>query len=720
VHNKPIAQSFSILNIPDTASGIFLTKVGVYFKTKSPALGCQLFICEMTNYHPDFEKILGKSFLESSQINVSDDSTAETVFQLDYPIFLLKNTEYCFVVQPVGYNPEYNIWCAETGNFDVVTNEQVYVNPSVGILYFSSNRKTWTEVQLEDIKYNLYRAKFTSNSGYAVFKNENDEYLTINSVTKSNNSLTVEIGDIVYTVNSSANTANTANLVSYTLKANSTNGFPSGRVQWYDDSTGRLWLDSSNGGFSNTTNPTIAIYRTSDYSNLNLITSNSLIGFANIKTVDNLKYHAVVPKFGVMQPLKTSVDFEFKGTKSSGYVLDADYYDVLNENDYEFIDNERYVASKSNEVANMIGDKKSSVFKVNLSSSSEFTSPVIDLSRKSMLFIENKINNDTTNEHTRYGNAMSKYVSKKVILADGQEAEDLKVYLTAYRPADSNIKVYAKFWNNYDTEDFDTKVWSELQYDNGGDFVYSSPSDVRDYKEYEFSVPSTNSVAYAAFANAGTISFNTLAGGVSIATSCTVITSCAHSFNANTGVNNTDETISITNANTYFNVGDYITYYTATGNTVLSGLTNNTSYYISFSNTSRIALSTTRTGANINLTASSTSETGHFITGGNFLNDFEVGDDIRVQSNTYFAIRKITSIANNTYMTIDKGLEQTNTAGVYYVFNQGGGDGVVEYYNSSDSRFIGYKEFAIKIVLLSSNPVNVPRLNDVRAMALQV
>ena len=247
----------------------------------------------------------------------------------------LKNNDYCFVVQPVANSPEYNIWCAETGNFDIATNEQVFVNPSVGTLFFSANRKTWTDVQLEDIKYNLYRAKFTSNSGYAIFKNENDEYLTINSITKANNSLSIEIGDIVYTVNSSANTANTANLVSYTLKANSTNGFPSGRVQWYDDATGKIWLDSSNGGFSNTSNPTIAIYRTRDYSNLNLITANTLIGYANVLSVDNLDYHAVVPKFGIMKPLKTSVDFEYKGTKSSAYTLDTEYLKVENENDFE-------------------------------------------------------------------------------------------------------------------------------------------------------------------------------------------------------------------------------------------------------------------------------------------------------------------------------------------------------------------------------------------------
>jgi len=71
-------------------------------------------------------------------------------------------------------------------------------------------------------------------------------------------------------------------------------------------------------------------------------------------------------------------------------------------------------------------------------------------------------------------------------------------------------------------------------------------------------------------------------------------------------------------------------------------------------------------------------------------------------------------------MIVNNGLEATNTAAVYYVFASGGGDGIVEYENSDGSRFVGYKEVALKIVLLSSNPVRVPRLNDVRGICLQV
>ena len=57
---------------------------------------------------------------------------------------------------------------------------------------------------------------------------------------------------------------------------------------------------------------------------------------------------------------------------------------------------------------------------------------------------------------------------------------------------------------------------------------------------------------------------------------------------------------------------------------------------------------------------------------------------------------------------------------MYYVYSENSGDGVVEYDNLDGSRYVGFKQFAIKIVLLSSNPIRVPILNDVRVIALQI
>lgn len=81
-------------------------------------------------------------------------------------------------------------------------------------------------------------------------------------------------------------------------------------------------------------------------------------------------------------------------------------------------------------------------------------------------------------------------------------------------------------------------------------------------------------------------------------------------FNAASAVSNTNDTISITNANTYFLVGDVITYQTSTGNVAIGGLANNGTYYVIASNTTTIKLSTTYEGSAIDLT-SGVSETGH-------------------------------------------------------------------------------------------------------------
>jgi hypothetical protein len=620
VHNRdPITQSFRIDYIPDDVSGLFVTGIGVYFYSKDVSLGCSIEICEMENGQPNESRILATSYLPSASINTSNTGATETVFNFNFPVYLLNNQEYAFIIQPDGNSPEYQVWVGETGGYDVVSNEQVFSNPYSGIMFVSANRRTWTAIQKEDIKFNIYRARFTNGVGTAQFSNEAEDFLTVTNFTRVNNSVGINVGDIIYTVNSTPNTALVANTDPY------------GRVRYIDEVTGEVILDNVRGGFSNTTNPHVRVYRLSDPSNASLVTSTNHIAYGNISLVDNRKYHAVVPMFGIMTPTKTSLMFEYKGY-SNGNVADTAWQLVENSNEHEYGDLERHIMSRSNEIAN-ISSARSATFKATLQSTSDFVSPVIDLSKKNMLFIQNLINNDVTNEHTRYGNSYTKYIGKRVILADGQEAEDLRLYLTAYRPFDTDIAVYVKFKNSEDPAPFDDKIWTKLQYLNGGDLVYSSPTDTRDFIEYEFNVPSTNAVAQGAFSNVAANTITTLAGTVSI----------------------TNNSLTVTGTGTAFDTA------------------------------------------------------------------LTVGTRIRIVANgTYEAIRTVTSIASATSLTVDQGLQATNAAALGYVFATGGNQGIVEYKDANGARYTGFKEFAIKIVLLSSNPIRVPRLNDVRAIALQI
>lgn len=112
------------------------------------------------------------------------------------------------------------------------------------------------------------------------------------------------------------------------------------------------------------------------------------------------------------------------------------------------------------------------------------------------------INNDYTNEHTRYGNAYSKHLTDKVTFEDGKVAEDLIVYVNAYRPVGTNMKVYAKVKNSNDPEAFDDKDWSLMEIADNAT-TYSGPGNYEDVKEYTFKMPLCPNVTVT---SAGTIS----------------------------------------------------------------------------------------------------------------------------------------------------------------------------------------------------------------------
>ena len=63
------------------------------------------------------------------------------------------------------------------------------------------------------------------------------------------------------------------------------------------------------------------------------------------------------------------------------------------------------------------------------------------------------------------------------------------------------------------------------------------------------------------------------------------------SFNPSTAANATTGFITITNANTYYIAGESVTYEVAAGNTVISGLESGKPYYVAFSNTTGLILS---------------------------------------------------------------------------------------------------------------------------------
>ena len=163
----PLAQSFLV----ESKGGAFISSAELYFNTKDARIPVSVQIREMANGYPT-TKVLAFSdvTLLPSQINLSENGTVSTRFTFPSPVYVTENREYCLVV--LSDSNEYKLWISRMGEDDVTNDRTISEQPYAGVLFKSQNASTWTADQYEDLKFILYKAKFsTSGSGTAIFNN---------------------------------------------------------------------------------------------------------------------------------------------------------------------------------------------------------------------------------------------------------------------------------------------------------------------------------------------------------------------------------------------------------------------------------------------------------------------------------------------------------------------------------------------------------------------
>ena len=166
----PLAQSFFV----DDATGIFVTKLNVYFRTKDPVLPVYCQLREIKVGLPTL-KILPFSEVELTpdQVNVSEDASVPTTIEFDSPIYLNGQTEYAIVL--LSDSTEYTAWISRLGEADVTSAASeagqilVSAQPILGSLFKSQNASSWDASQYEDLKFQLFRASFTSSGSVQFF-----------------------------------------------------------------------------------------------------------------------------------------------------------------------------------------------------------------------------------------------------------------------------------------------------------------------------------------------------------------------------------------------------------------------------------------------------------------------------------------------------------------------------------------------------------------------
>ena len=443
LRRDPLSQTFFV-SVNDS-QGVFITKLELFFGRKSSTLPITVQLRQVNNGFPSEEIVpFSSKTLQPSEVVVSQNSTDPTTFTFDSPVFLENNKDYAIVIIPAGDSDEYAVYTGELGGSDILTGELIHKQLASGVLFTSANDRTYSPIQSEDLKYKLYRADFTKNIGTVYLENDNLDFLTYDSIDGRFN-----IGEKVV--------------------SDAGSGYR-GFVSFIDYKNQKIHLERSTAGFDEG----------------DTITGQVSGASAILSSVDDLPLNTLVPKIPQLVYANTSATWSARTTSSSG-VISSTYLPIDIEEENNFFASERKVFGKTNEVGliGVDGSNKSLVLRGTFRTTDTRVSPVIDTTRTNGIVINNVINNDNSNENLEIGNALCRYMTKPVELAVGNEAEDLKVYVNAWKPSGTNVSVYARIHAPGDSEGINEKDWTLLDQITSLNFT-SDSVDRNDYIEYEY------------------------------------------------------------------------------------------------------------------------------------------------------------------------------------------------------------------------------------------
>lgn len=697
---EPIAQSLTI-NTPDKQSGIFATSLDIFFKQKPVANvnGITVYLTEMDNGYPDGSRVLPFSTVHKNwnDVTPSNDATVGTKFVFESPVFLANETQYAFIVKPDSNDPDYQVWTANLGDLDVRSKFQVSTQPLIGTAFYGATTRQWTALQTEYIKFILNRASFTNAAGRAIFNNSNTDYVKIFNVQYVNSSVSILPGDYIYesennTINSISGTVNTSVY---------------GIVDNYDDVKGIVYTDNSTGNFFQNTDKFIQIHRFANDS-VRVPNVSTVIAHANSGTLYDPGIDLLVTRLATISPPGTSIKYNYTGTSNSALNYDSDTKStpVTPGIETEFLDKERVVASRTNEIEYRTGSK-SFTLEASLTTDTEFVSPVIDLVRNQQLAVKNDVDpvSFQYNEFFSSGSTKSKYISKIITLAPGQDAEDLQLILSAFRPVGSDVQVWVRFLNKEDPDSITRKVWTPLY--NSSPDLYSDPSNPKDFREFVYGVGSYYTMLQ-------------LSGTTTSTNNSTTITGVNTLFNTELqkgwyiNMRSSRQSIGGQTVTLQEQTRKIVDINSATQLTIESPFVGNYSSNLTFLvPPPTTAWLSDQTKDQLTGTVSvNTTNNSIFGIGTEFTQELKVGNIINAANDS----QVIVSISNSSHLSVGTPWSSTESGiNAYSIAPLG-----ITYLNNNLNLYSTFNQFQIKIILQANDSSKVPILDDLRVLAMQL
>jgi len=677
IYMDPLAQSFYVgPDGLDGADGIFVTSLDLYFKSKDSVQGVTVDIRQIQNGVPT-RSIIPYSTVNilPASVNISNNANTATTVTFKAPIFLPADNYYAITITPDGGNPGYSVYTSAVGGVDLLTENPVVKNWGQGDLFSSTNGNTWNPIPNEFLKFTLNRASFTSNASSSVsLVNKDYEFFYM-----SNNYGYFEQGEYAFQLssnlsfsNSTANSSNVSiNQNTYTVTLNGLTGtITNGFTQFNNTSI----LIASDGGAN-------ALYDTVFVANVTNTTS---------MTIKNV-------------PLFSGNNIVLQSTPvGKVYTYDLNYLDLtlVDSNaangTFKFTQNSTIVGvtSRANTQIGLIRDR------------------VIN---KFVPFFHNMTLQDATIELQLLNTIAGTYGNTEV-----------KSYSTSSVNSILNNEIVIASKSSEITNMGGRKSFS-------ANLVLSSNSG---FVSPVVDVPTSSVLAYRNMITNQYYGENTK-NGLAINKYISKTITLASELDSEDLVVYIDayrpQGTTINVYGKFLSAADPEAFDSKDWTLLLNDQYSSTLYSDS-TNLSDVKefkfsiptspFSTIKTGA------ITTSNSGATVTGINttFTTDIKINDLVKIYSDSTkatFQISKVTAIANNTSITIDNNSAFTTTVGSYekvdfpltaFINEQNGN--IVRYYSSSGVPYDTFITYAIKIVLASETSYIVPRVLNLRAIAV--
>jgi len=301
----PLAQSFLV----EDETGVFLTRCDVFFRSKDDGdIPVTFQLRTMQNGYPT-QKILPFSeiTLDPKDVITSTDGSAATSFTFESPVYVEGGIDYCVCI--ASNSTKYSVYISRIGENDILTQQYISNQPTLGSLFKSQNASTWEASQWEDLKFTLYRADFLTSGTVEFYNPEltegNHQVATLMPNSLNTNSRRVRIG-IGSTLNDSGLTFGNT-VLQYNTNA-SGNYVDSAGI-----ATGSLSINNSGIGYT----PSSGSY-TFNNTSLRTITGNGRNATANITISNGVAIAATIVNGGIGYKVGDVLGITTIGTTSVG------------------------------------------------------------------------------------------------------------------------------------------------------------------------------------------------------------------------------------------------------------------------------------------------------------------------------------------------------------------------------------------------------------------